>query len=537
MTNTAPDLANARCLFIIGSNLSENHPIVARWVMRAKDNMAKIIVADPRRTPTTWISDLHLPVRPGTDIALLNAMMHVIVKEGLHDAKFLADRTSGVRELLPVLERYSPEASAEITGVPASDIVRAARMYAASEASAIVYCMGVTQHVTGTRAVMSCANLAMLCGQIGRPGTGVNPLRGQNNVQGACDMGGLPNVFPGYQPVVDPAVRERFAKAWGAPVDAFSPKAGLTALEIEHAALHGEIKAMYIMGENPMVVNPNSKQVRESLSKLDFLIMQDIFANEASEFAHLLLPAAAWAERSGSKTATDRRVQWTFQAVEPIGEAKPDWWIISQVAKRLGFDFNYEGPGDILNEIMRVAPSYGGMTPERLQTTIGGIHWPCPDTAHPGTPVLHTVRFPKPDGLGLLSPVEYEPVAEPTDASYPLVLTTGRLSLHYNSGAMTRRTKPLIYREPQSYVEIHREDAAPLGIRDGDRVRVSSRRSAIAVNARVTDTIARGVVFMPFHFVETNELTIAALDPTSRIPQFKAAACRIEKIERGEENA
>ncbi len=537
MTNTVPDLANSRCIFIIGSNLSANHPIVARWVLRAKDAGADIIVADPRRTPTAWFSDLHLPLRPGSDVALLNAMMHVIVKEKLQNREFVAARTTGFEQLAPLIEGCSPQTAAEITGVAAQDIVRAARMYAQSKASAIVYCMGVTQHVTGTEGVMSCANLALLCGQIGRPGTGVNPLRGQDNVQGACDMGGLPGVFPAYQPVTDPAARERLATLWRVPPETLSPRPGLTVLEMEHAALHGSVKAMYIMGENPMVANPNSKQVRASLSALEFLVMQDIFANEASEFAHLLLPATVWAERDGSKSATDRRVQWSFRAVEPPGETRPDWWIISQVARRLGFDFRYDCSSDILDEINRAAPSYGGITPERVRGALGGIHWPCPNPEHPGTPILHSAQFLKADGRGVFSPVFYKPVAEPTDDDYPLMLTTGRTSLHYNSGAMTRRSKPLIYREPRNYIEMNTADAAAMGVKNGDMVRVRTRRSGIEVRARVTHTIAPGVVFMPFHFPETNELTVDALDPISRIPEYKAAACRVERLEGGEETA
>jgi len=540
MTNPFADLANARCIFIIGSNLAENHPVVCRWVLEAKERGAFVIVADPRYTPTAWLADLYLQLKPGTDIALINAMMYTIINEGLHDAAFVARRTTGISGLTRVVEGYKPQDVAGLTGVPAADIVRAARAYAKAPASAIVYCMGVTQHTSGTRIVINCANLAMLCGHVGRPGTGVNPLRGQDNVQGACDMGGLPNVYPGYQKVTDEAVREKFEIAWS-PVENLEPgtrnlklpaQPGLTVTEMIDAAGEGHIKAMYIMGENPVVGDPNSRCVRASLEKLDFLIVQDIFPNETSELAHLLLPAAAWAEKSGSKTTSDRRVQWSFQAVEPPGEARPDWWIVCQIAERLGWgdNFHYGSPEEILSEINQVTPIYGGLTPERVKSTPGGIPWPCPDADHPGTPVLYRRRFEKPEGRGVIIPVGYEPPAEPTDEEYPLVLTTGRMALHYNSGAMSRRSEPLLRREPEVYVAMNGEDAVRIGIADGELVRVATRRGEVTARARVTHTIRPGVVFMPFHFPETNMLTNDALDPQAKIPEYKVAACQVRRV-------
>ena len=531
MTNPVDDLANAGCIFIIGSNPAENHPVAARWLLDAKEKGAFIIVADPRYTPTARLSDLHLQLKPGTDIALINAMMHTILNEGLHHVEFIAQRTSNFTALERLIEGYAPQDAAALTGAPAGYIVQAARVYARSKASAIVYCMGVTQHRSGTLGAANCANLAMLCGHVGRPGTGINPLRGQDNVQGACDMGGLPDLFPGYQVVADSDVRAKFAALWETPPERLSGNPGLTLVEMEEAAGAGQLKAMIIMGENSVVSNPNSRQVRESLSKLDFLVVQDIFPTETSELAHLRLPAAAWAEKCGSKTTTDRRVQWSFQAVEPPGEARPDRWIVCQLGERLGLgeNFRYDDAEDVLIEISRAVPIYGGMTPARLKSTPGGIHWPCPEPGHSGTPILYEDHFESPEGRGVFVPVEYEPPAEAVGPSYPFLLTTGRVALHFNSGSMSRRTESLQRRSPEVFIEINSDDAAREGITEGERVIVSTPRGAVEAVARVRSAIMPGVLFMPFHFPETNELTTDVLDPRAKIPEFKAAACRVQK--------
>jgi len=533
MTNPITDFAKSDCLFVIGSNFAENHPIVSRWVLDAKERGAVIVVADPRFTPTAWSADIFLPLLPGTDIALLNALIHVIIAGGLHDQGFVAERTTGIEALAKAVKDCSPEWAEKVTHVPAERIVRAARAYATAHAAAIIYCMGVTQHICGTDTVIDCANLAMLCGQVGRPGTGVNPLRGQDNVQGACDMGALVNVYPGYQPVTDPETRGKFASAWGCPADHLSLKPGLTVVEMGHAAQRGDVRAMLIMGENPIVGDPNANHVREGLERLDFLAISELFLSETAELADVVLPAASYAEKCGTKTATDRRVQWFSQAIEPIGEARPDWQILCQLAARLGLGkaFRYAGVEDVLEEITRLTPSYAGITPTRVQETTGGIPWPCPTVDHPGTPILYTDGFLKPEGRGVVTPVQHQAAAEPTSGEYPLLLTTGRVVMHYNSGAMTRRTRALRTREPQLFLQIHPSTAQRFGIADGTMLWVSTRRGKTQARARISRQIDEGVVFMPFHFPGTNLLTTDALDPRAKIPEYKVAACKIEPVD------
>jgi len=533
MTNPITDFAKSDCLFVIGSNFAENHPIVSRWVLDAKERGAVIVVADPRFTPTAWSADIFLPLLPGTDIALLNALIHVIIAGGLHDQGFVAERTTGIEALAKAVKDCSPEWAEKVTHVPAERIVRTARAYATAHAAAIIYCMGVTQHICGTDTVIDCANLAMLCGQVGRPGTGVNPLRGQDNVQGACDMGALVNVYPGYQPVTDPETRGKFASAWGCPADHLSLKPGLTVVEMGHAAQRGDVRAMLIMGENPIVGDPNANHVREGLERLDFLAISELFLSETAELADVVLPAASYAEKCGTKTATDRRVQWFSQAIEPIGEARPDWQILCQLAARLGLGkaFRYAGVEDVLEEITRLTPSYAGITPTRVQETTGGIPWPCPTVDHPGTPILYTDGFLKPEGRGVVTPVQHQAAAEPTSGEYPLLLTTGRVVMHYNSGAMTRRTRALRTREPQLFLQIHPSTAQRFGIADGTMLWVSTRRGKTQARARISRQIDEGVVFMPFHFPGTNLLTTDALDPRAKIPEYKVAACKIEPVD------
>src|SRR3990172_4430407 len=422
MTNPIVDLANAKCIFAIGSNFAENHPIVSRWVLDAKERGATLIVADPRFTANAWSADLFLPLLPGTDTSLINAMMNVIIAEGLWNNDFVQSRVEGFEKLCDMVSQYPPERAAKLTDVPAGDIVKAARAYATSNASSIVYCMGITQHTCGTETVKNLANLAMLTGQIGRPGTGVNPLRGQDNVQGACDMGALPNVYPGYQPVTDEANREKFAKAYGMEIEHMSPKAGLTLVEMTRAIDEGVLRGMVILGENPIVSDPNVAHVAEALKKLDFLAVIEIFPSETTELAHVILPAASFAEKRGTKTATDRRVQWLERAVEPVGEAMADWRIICRLAARMGFEkeFTYPHEEAIFYEIRAMTPSYAGISPERLQSTIGGIPWPCLATDDPGTPILYTQSFNRPGGMGKMAPAEYIPPAETTSEEYPL---------------------------------------------------------------------------------------------------------------------
>jgi formate dehydrogenase alpha subunit len=538
MTNPITDLANSDCLLVIGSNFAENHPIVARWVLDAKQRGATLIVADPRFTSTAWTADIFLPLIPGTDTMLLNSMMHVIVTENLYDTEFVANHTTGFEPLRNRVQRYSPRYAEQLTEIPAERIVAAARAYATARAASIIYCMGVTQHTCGTDTVVNCANLAMLCGQIGRPGTGVNPLRGQDNVQGACDMGALPTFYPGYQPVTDAAMRGKFAAAWGCPADELSSKPGLTLVEMTNAADRGGIRAMFIMGENPLVVDPNSTHVRSAFERLDFLAIIELFMTETAELADVILPAASFAEKRGTKTATDRRVQWMEQAVAPRGEARHDWQIICALAARLGMErfFPYNIEDEILTEIARVTPSYAGITPARLQATVGGIPWPCPSTDHPGTPILYTEGFKKPGGRGIMVPIDCRLPCEEITKDFPLILTSGRVVMHYNSGTMTRRTRALLKRETTLFVQLHPETARQYSIPEG-WVRVITARGEAIAKTKISRQIPEGVVFMPFHFPETNLLTIDALDPIAKIPEYKVAACRIEPLERVEEGA
>ncbi len=535
MTNPIPDLANADCIFIIGSNLAENHAPVARWVLKAKDKGAKVIVADPRLTPTAWLADTFLPIRPGSDVALLNGTMHVIVEEGLTDQAFIAQRTSGYDALARAVQDYTPDYVAHITGIPPALIVEAAHAYGKAPAAAIVYCMGITQHTTGSNNVTACANLALICGQVGRPGAGLWPLRGQNNVQGACDMGALAEFYPGYQQVNDPAARDKFAHAWGGELGIedweLGIEPGLTVVEMMNAAAAGEVKAMYIMGENPLLSDPNARHVRQALEALDFLAVQDIFLTETAQLADVVLPAAAWAEKEGSFTSTGRRVQWSQRAIAPPGEACDDLWIIGQMAQRLGLDLNYSGAEEVLLEIKQLVPSYSGIAPQRVAQTIGGLVWPCPEADHAGTPILHTEAFSTPDGRARFVPVRYTPPAEEASADFPLVLTTGRVAVHHNAGSMTRRSPSLMKRALELFVEINPSDAAQLGIAEGEGVSITTARGDTMAKARVTDKVESGAAFMPFHFSGTNQLTIDALDTEAKIPEFKVAACQVSKEE------
>lgn len=527
MTNSIPDIANSKCLFIIGSNLAEDHPIVARWVWDAKNRGAKVIVADPRYTPTAWMADIFLRLNPGTDIALVNGMMHVILQEGIHNKDFIANRTTGFDKLREGVANYSPGEVEKISGVSSSLLQEAARLYARSETAAIIYCMGITQHIHGHENVISLANLALICGQIGRPGTGVLPLRGQNNVQGACDMGGLPTFLPGYVNIADENERKRIAQLWGR--EDLSARPGLTVVEMMNAAGEGKIKGMYIMGENPVISDPDAYHVVEALKKLEFLVVQELFLSETAKLADVVLPAASWVEKEGTVTATERRVQWMQKAIEPIEETRADWQIICKIANGLGFSFNYSCSDDILREINRLVFSYAGITPERIKGKVGGIVWPCPSPEHPGTPILHVEQFPTPDGLARLIPVEYEPPAEQTNNEYPFILTTGRVVMHYNAGAMTMRSPTLLKRNLELFVEINPDDANRFGISADDEVKVSTKRGSTMGKATITDRVPPGVVFLPFHFPGTNILTIPALDPRAKIPEYKVAACKIEK--------
>jgi formate dehydrogenase major subunit len=525
MTNSIADLEEADCLFIIGSDTSAQHPLIARRILKAKEKGAKVVVADPRAIQLASLSHIYLPLSPGTNIALLNGMMKVILDEGLEDRAFIHERTEAFEELEQAVSSYSLDTVEEITGVRASLIREAALLYGRAEKAAILYAMGVTQHTTGTDGVKAVANLAMLTGNIGKPGTGVNPLRGQNNVQGACDMGALPNVFPGYQAVGNEQARKGVAKAWN--VDDLPSDVGLTLLEMLEGAEEGKLKALYIMGENPMVSDPDLTYVGASLDNLDLLIVQDIFMTETARKAHIVFPSACWAEKEGTFTNTERRVQRVRKAVDPPGEAKPDWEIICSLAKAMGAEgFAFESPQEIFEEIRAVTPSYAGMTYDRLDHP-DGLQWPCPDVEHEGTPILHTKKIVR--GKGKFHPVIYREPAEQADDEYPYLLTTGRVTFQWHTGTMTRRSPALEKEMPEGFVEIHPKDAEELGIRSGAWVTVSSRRGEIDIRATVTDRIKEGVVFIPFHFAEraVNLLTNAARDPVAKIPELKVCAVNL----------
>lgn len=535
MTNPLSDLAHSECIFVIGSNFAENHPPVTRRVLQAKDRGGSLIVADPRLTPSAWLSDLTLRLRPGTDVTLLNGLMQVILAEGLEDRKFIRERTTGIEALEKSLKKYTPETVSRITGVPAGDIIKAARVFAKAKTATVVYSMGITQHVSGTDNVVACADLALLCGHMGKKGCGILPLRGQNNVQGACDMGALSEFFPGYVQTHGAGATEWLKKAWG--LEKLPEKKGLAASEMVDASFAGSLKFAYIIGRDPVNSTPNSSRLKEAFGTLDFLVVQDIFLTDSAKHADLVLPAAAWAEKAGSFTSTERRVQWIDRVLAPPGEAKPDLEILIELANRLGLDFVYGGAEDVLAEIACTVPAYGGLSKERLKEG-HGLTWPCPDVLHPGTLVLHTETFPTPDGLAAFVPVEFResagggPLGSPNpapDPDYPLLLSTGRTGLHYNAGSMSRRSKALLEREPELYVELNPEDAEELDIVDGTNVVVETPRGRTEAKARLTRRVNRGMIFMPFHFPGTNLLTADTLDRESKIPGFKVSACRIRR--------
>ena len=525
MTNSLPELTEAQCIFIIGSNTTENHPIAAKWIFRARAGGAKLIVADPRHIQMAELADIAIQHNLGTDVALINGLMHIIIKEGWHDQEYIEERTEGFEELAAKVEEYTPDKVSEITGIAPETLRAIAEMYAKSKPASIIYCMGITQHTTGVDNVKSLANLAMLTGNVGVLGAGVNPLRGQNNVQGACDMGGLPNVFSGYQPVADEVANEKFSKAWGKDLP---KKPGMTVTDMIPAILDGKIKALYVVGENPMVSDPDSHHVQDALKKLDLLVVQDIFLTPTAKLAHVVLPGTSFAEKSGTFSNTERRVLLVREAISPKGEARPDWAIVQELSNRLGYPMNYSSPEDVFQEIRQLTPSYAGITYERLAAA--GLQWPCPTEEHPGTQFLHKDRFTK--GKGTLAAIDFKPPAEVVDKDYPMWLTTGRTFVHYHTGTMTRVSPTLHHELEEGYMEMNPADAHHMKIKDGERVTVSSRRGSIQIKAKVKDTINRGVVFIPFHFAESaaNVLTNPAFDPTAKIPEFKACAVKVEKL-------
>lgn len=547
MTNSIREIRDSDCIFITGSNTAVSHPVIGYEVIRAAKRGASVIIVDPRRIPLVDHATKFLQVNPGTDIYVFLAMMHAIIREGWSDDAFITARTEGFEEFSAVLEEYTPERASLIAGVEAEEIVEAARLYALGMRSwgesvydddrghsTILYAMGITQRSNGTENVMTLANLSMLCGQIGKPSTGVNPLRGQSNVQGACDVGCLVNVLPGYQRVTDDERRSAVAQKWG--VDNLPDEVGLTIVEATHAAHEGKVRAIYVMGENPMMSDPNTHHVEAAFRKLDFMVVQDIFPSETAYLAHVLLPAASSLEKDGTFTNSERRVQLIQPVIPSPGQAKPDWWITGQIAQRFeekmkrsedGPTWIFPSSETIMSELASVTPIYGGITYPRLEGK--GLQWPCPDVEHPGTQYLHAGKFSR--GLGKFNPIGARDPAEQPDEEFPLTLTTGRVLYHYHSGTMTRRSGPLHWREPRGFAEINPANADEIDLKDGQAVVLKSRRGEVRTKARISENVPTGTVFLAFHWREApaNVLTQDhALDPIAKIPEYKVAAIRLE---------
>jgi formate dehydrogenase alpha subunit len=526
MTNSIREIEGMEVIFIIGSNTKETHPVIANRMIKACQKGASIIIADPRRVPMVKFAKVFLRMKPGTDAALLNGIAHIIVGENLQNEEFIRDKTDGYDIWKTTLSDFTPERVELITGVPKQDIIRAARMYGGSRKAGIFYTMGVTQHACGTDNVRSVANLATLTGNIGRESTGVNPLRGQNNVQGASDAGCLPNAYPGYQKVDDPAIRRKFEQAWGIEL---SPKPGLTATEMMNAAVEGKLKAMYIMGENPAITDPNMHHTIRGLNSLEFLLVQDIFMTETAQLADVIFPATCSFEKDGTFTNTERKVQRVRKAVDPPGRSRNDLAIISSLSRAVRYPMEYESSEKVLEEFGRLWPAIAGITYERISAD--GIAWPCPHREHPGTEYLYKNGFPEGKAPFIIAP--FNPPAEETDADYPFILMTGRNLFQYHSGSMTRRVRQIETHAGEAYVEMNPSDGKRLGIRNNELIKIRSRRGEVDIKALLTNRVTEGTVFIPMHYREAaaNLLTNNALDPIVKIPEFKVCAVRVEAVE------
>ncbi len=528
MTNSIGELEGAEVLLVTGSNTTETHPQIARNILKGVDRGARLIVIDPRKTDLAREAHIHLALRPGTDIALINGMMRIILDEDLADDLFISMRTENFTSLRDYLHRLDLDDISAITGIDLQTMRDAACLYARSCKSVICYCLGVTQHTCGTSNVQAVANLAMLTGNVEKEHGGVDPLRGQNNVQGACDMAALPAVLPGYQSLDNLEVRARFKAAWGTDIPQ-TPGKSLT--EMTHSGKDGTIRAMFIMGENPVLSDPHLGRVEETLSHLDFLAVSDIFLTETARLAHVVFPAASFAEKGGTITNSERRVQLCHKAIEPIGDCRPDSEIIMELGKRLncpGMDFASDA--EIMEEISLLTPIYGGMHYDRLEGS-WGLQWPCWNREHPGTSFLHKYYFAR--GKGQFTITEHQEPQEGAEEKYPFTLVTGRGSYHhYHTATMTRRSRRLVREYPEALLEIHQQDCAMLEIKEGDMVEISSRRGRVRVKAQITDRVQPGTVFTSFHFWEVpiNLLTIDALDPQSKCPEFKVCSVNLKKV-------
>lgn len=528
MTNSIAEINSmglGDTLFAIGTNTTACHPIIGLAMVKAVKRGAKLVVVDPRATTLTQHADVWLRLNPGSDVALLNGLAHLILQNGHEDTAYIAKHTENFAQYKEIASKYTPEKTSDITGVPAKEIKKAAEIIGTSANVALYYTMGITQHTSGVDNVMAVSNIAILTGNLGRPKTGINPLRGQNNVQGSCDMGALPDTLPGYQKVSKTAVREKFAKAWHCEL----PKdAGLKIPSVLAGIEKDEVKAIYIFGENPLRSDPDINHVTHCLKKVELLIVQDIFLTETAEIADVVLPGATFAEKDGTFTSTERRVQRVRKAIEPPGQCKPDWLILSELMQTMGYPASYSHPQEIFDELRQLVPTYTGITYERLENE--SLQWPCPTTDHPGTPILHVGGSMR--GKALFAPADYRPPAELPDADYPLVLTTGRVVAHYHTGTMTRRCWGLRGVAPYEEIEIHPTDAADIGIVSGDTVRVNSRRGEVRAVAKVTTRVSPGLVFMTFHYSESsgNMLTNSACDPITETPELKVCAVAVHNI-------
>ncbi len=524
-TNSLAQMPDMDTLFLFGSNPTEAHPVVSLYLKKALRNGARLIVGDPRRTWMAKRADVWLNLHPASNIALINGLINVILQKGWENREFIANRTEGFEEVKQKVEEYDLKRVEKLTGVAGKDIIQAARLYSHADRAMIVYGLGVTEHRTGTENAMAIANLALVCGHIGRPSTGIMALRGQNNVQGASDLGPLPATFPGYQSVTSAEVRDKFEKAWGIPL---SPDIGLKSVEMLEKACEGKFKGLFILGEDPAQTDPNVNEVRKALDSLEFLVVQDIFHTETTKHAHVILPGASFAEKDGTFTNGERRVQRIRKAIEPLG-GKAEWQVISELAGRMGYPMQYNHPSDIMDEIAGLTTIYGGISYDRLERE--SLQWPCPTRDHPGTATLYTDLFSRPGGLARFMALDHTGSGEVPDSEYPFVLITGRIREHYNNGSMTRRVKGIMELVPEELLEIHPADAKKMRIKNGDNVTVSSRRGRINVNVRVTDRSQRGNVFLTFHFPEalSNMLTSDHKDPITGTPEYKSCAVKIEK--------
>ena len=528
MTNSINEFEQADCFLITGSDTTAQHPLIgSRIINSVVDRGAKLIIADPRKIELSKYAAIHMQQRNGTDVAWINGMMHVIIKEGREDKEYIKERTEGFEELKELVKNYTPEYVEKITTIPKEKLIEAARIYATTKKSMIVYSMGITQHTTGVDNVKSLANLAMLTGHVGFSSTGVNPLRGQNNVQGACDLGALPNVYSGYQKVTDEKIRRKFENAWG--VKGLPADVGLTVTEIISSSGEGRIRGLYIMGENPVISDPDQNHVRACLEKTEFLVVQDIFLSDTAAYADVVLPAASFAEKNGTFTNTERRVMRIRKVIAPPGEAKPDWQILGEIAKASGYKgMAYQDPCEIMEEISSVTPIYGGMNYTRLNPH--GLQWPAPTPEHPGTVYLHKDKFTK--GKGTFMPRPFIEPKENPDDEFNFILSTGRIYWHWHTRTLTGRTSTLEREAPRPYVELNPEDAKELGVRNGELVKVTSRRGQLELSALVTGRVVKRSCFIPFHYREAaaNVLTINAVDPQAKIPEYKVCAVKVEKL-------